>query len=106
MVFSNSNEALPLFFLRSAVFGHWAYICPLCFVFCFFIQDFKYTLHMPKPKVFVTRLIPAKGLDMIREFCDADVWPDELPPSHEEIIRRVRDVEGLVSLLTDKIDAR
>jgi glyoxylate reductase len=60
---------------------------------------------MPKPKVFVTRLIPAKGLDMIREFCDADVWPDELPPSHEEIIHRVRDVEGLVSLLTDKIDA-
>jgi len=60
---------------------------------------------MPKPKVFVTRLIPAKGLDLIREFCDADVWPDELPPSHEEIVRRVRDVEGLVSLLTDKIDA-
>ena len=60
---------------------------------------------MAKPKVFVTRLIPAKGLDLIREFCDSDVWLDELPPPHEEIIRRVRDVEGLVSLLTDKIDA-
>jgi glyoxylate reductase len=60
---------------------------------------------MAKPKVFVTRLIPEKGLDLIREFCDADVWSDELPPPHEEIIRRVHGVEGILSLLTDKIDA-
>ncbi len=60
---------------------------------------------MAKPKVFVARLIPAKGLDLIREFCDADVWSDELPPPYEQIIRRVQDVEGIVSLLTDKMDA-
>ncbi len=60
---------------------------------------------MAKAKVFVTRLIPAKGLDLIREFCDADVWSDELPPPHEEIIRHVPDVDGIVSLLTDAIDA-
>ena len=60
---------------------------------------------MVKPKVFVTRLIPAKGLDLISEFCDADIWLDDLPPSHEEIIQRVRDVGGIVSLLTDKIDS-
>jgi len=60
---------------------------------------------MAKPKVFVARLIPAKGLDLIQEFCEADIWPGELPPPHEEIIRRVNDVEGFVSLLTDKIDA-
>ncbi len=59
---------------------------------------------MAKQKVFVTRLIPAKGLDLIREFCDADVWSGELPPPREEIIERVREVEGIVSLLTDKID--
>jgi glyoxylate reductase len=60
---------------------------------------------MAKPKVFVTRLIPAKGLDLIRDFCDADIWLGELPPPHEEIIQRVRDAEGIVSLLTDKIDS-
>ena len=60
---------------------------------------------MAKPKVFVARSIPAKGLDLIREFCEADIWPGELPPSHEEIIQRVHDVEGIVSLLTDKMDA-
>ncbi|HEY9152417.1 MAG TPA: D-glycerate dehydrogenase [Anaerolineales bacterium] len=60
---------------------------------------------MAKPKVFVTRLIPAKGLDLIREFCNADIWPGELPPPYKEIVRRVRDAEGIVSLLTDKMDA-
>jgi len=60
---------------------------------------------MTKQKVFVTRIIPARGLDLIREFCDADIWPGELPPPGEEIIRHVRDAEGIVSLLTDKIDA-
>ena len=60
---------------------------------------------MAKPKVFVTRLIPAKGLDLIRDFCDVDIWLAKLPPPHEEIIQRVRDAQGIISLLTDKIDA-
>ncbi|HUH97611.1 MAG TPA: NAD(P)-dependent oxidoreductase, partial [Anaerolineales bacterium] len=60
---------------------------------------------MPKPKVFVARRIPAKGLDLIRQFCDADVWPGELPPPREEILRRVPDAAGILSLLTDQIDA-
>ncbi len=33
---------------------------------------------MSKPKVFVTRAIPEKGLAIVREFCDADIWPEEL----------------------------
>jgi len=60
---------------------------------------------MAKPKVFVTRVIPSKGLDLVKEFCDTDVWDGELPPPREEILRRVRGVDGLLSLLTDKIDS-
>jgi glyoxylate reductase len=60
---------------------------------------------MPKPKVFVARLIPEKGLALIRDFCDADVWQDELPPPREELLARVRDVDGLVSLLTERVDS-
>jgi glyoxylate reductase len=59
---------------------------------------------MTKPKVFVTRIIPDKGLDLVREFCEADVWDGELPPPPEEILRRVQGVEGLLCLLTDKIN--
>lgn len=59
---------------------------------------------MSKPRVFVTRPIPDRGLDVIKNFCDADVWTDELPPSRDVLLRRVRGVEGIVSLLTDRID--
>ena len=59
---------------------------------------------MSKPKVFVTRAIPEKGLEIIRDFCDIDVWPDELPPSREELLQHVCGLDGLLCLLTDKID--
>lgn len=59
---------------------------------------------MPKPKVFVTRIIPDKGLDIVREFCDVDLWGEELPPSREDILKRAQGIDGLLCLLTDKID--
>lgn len=57
-----------------------------------------------KPKVFVSRRIPDAGLNRIREHCDADIWPEPLPPSYAVLKEKVRDCDGLVSLLTDKID--
>ena len=38
---------------------------------------------MSKPKVFVTRAIPEEGSDLIRDFCDVDLWPNELPPTRD-----------------------
>ncbi|RMF34752.1 MAG: D-glycerate dehydrogenase [Chloroflexi bacterium] len=60
---------------------------------------------MTKPYVFVTRAIPEKGLAMVREFCDAEVWPEELPPPRTVILEKAREAEGLLTLLTDPIDA-
>ncbi|MBN2385697.1 MAG: D-glycerate dehydrogenase [Anaerolineales bacterium] len=60
---------------------------------------------MPKPKVFVTRIIPAPGLERVSACCDADIWPAETPPTPGEILARVRGVDGLLCLLTDRIDA-
>ncbi|MDB4614190.1 D-glycerate dehydrogenase [bacterium] len=59
----------------------------------------------PKPKVFVARQIPAVGLDRIIEQCDADVWPETLPPTREQLLSKVVGCEGLLTLLTDRIDA-
>lgn len=59
---------------------------------------------MSKPKVFVTRVIPDKGLDLVKDFCNADVWEDELPPPREEILKRMQGMDGLLCLLTDKVD--
>lgn len=60
---------------------------------------------MAKPKVFVTRFIPEGGLRLIQEACDADVWREEVPPSRETMVAKVRGVEGLLCLLTDRVDA-
>jgi glyoxylate reductase len=59
---------------------------------------------MSRPKVFVTRRIPEIGLERIRDVCDAEVWPEQLPPPYEVIKRKAADCDGLVSLLTDRID--
>jgi glyoxylate reductase len=58
-----------------------------------------------KPRVFVTRILPDAGLVPIRQHCDAEVWTDPLPPPYEVLRQKVAGCEGLVSLLTDKIDA-
>ena len=59
---------------------------------------------MSKPSVFVTRRIPEKGLEMIRGVCEVDLWPGELPPGRDELLKHVKGVNGLLSLLTDKVD--
>ncbi len=58
-----------------------------------------------RPKVFVTREIPERGLSKIRDHFEVDLWKDEAPPPKDVIIERVRDADALVSLLTDPIDA-
>src|SRR5258705_12406122 len=68
------------------------------------ITERFYGEMMAKPKVFVTRVIPDKGFNLIKDFCDVDLWPDELPPGRAELLQHVRGVEGLLCLLTDKID--
>lgn len=57
-----------------------------------------------KPKVFVTRIIPESGLNLIKENCDAEIWSEPLPPPYDLIRQKVASCDGLVSLLTDKID--
>ena len=58
-----------------------------------------------KPKVYVSRLLPKPAMDRIHSFCDAEVWEGELPPPREVLLEKVRNAEGLLSLLTDKVDA-
>ncbi|PKN84634.1 MAG: D-glycerate dehydrogenase [Chloroflexi bacterium HGW-Chloroflexi-8] len=60
---------------------------------------------MLKPKIFITRRIPEAGLDLLLEHCELAIWEKDLPPSHEEILKLVPGVNGILSLLTDKIDA-
>jgi glyoxylate reductase len=60
---------------------------------------------MAKPKVFVSRIIADKALQKLAVETEMEVWMEELPPSYEVLTDKVREVEGLLSLLTDRVDA-
>ncbi|HKZ92619.1 MAG TPA: D-glycerate dehydrogenase [Candidatus Limnocylindrales bacterium] len=55
-------------------------------------------------RVFVTRVIPSIGLDIVRAAAEAEVWPEELPPPRDVLLDRVRGMDGLLCLLTDRVD--
>ncbi|MEM0119612.1 MAG: glyoxylate reductase [Thermofilaceae archaeon] len=57
-----------------------------------------------KPRVFVTRQIPEEGLRIIREYYEVEVWDRYTPPPREVLLEKARDVDALVTLLTDRID--
>ena len=57
-----------------------------------------------RPRVFVTRRISADGLARIAAQTDADIWPEDFPPPRDELLRRVAGVDGLLSMVTEKID--
>ncbi len=57
-----------------------------------------------RPRVYVTRRIPDAGLDLIRKTCDVTLWEGEEPPPYPVLVDGVRDAEGLLCLLTDRVD--
>jgi|SRR5450759_764164 glyoxylate reductase len=58
-----------------------------------------------KPKVYITRHLPDIAQERLMTFCDPVLWDVDTPPGYEEILRQVKDKEGLLCLLTDRIDA-
>ncbi|MDY6837447.1 MAG: D-glycerate dehydrogenase [Thermodesulfobacteriota bacterium] len=60
---------------------------------------------MAKHRVYVTRQIPQPGIDLLRETCHVEVNPEDRPLTREELLENVQDREGVMGLLTDKIDA-
>ena len=57
-----------------------------------------------KPKVFVTRKLPEKALEMIRAECDMEINPHDRVLTKEELISGISDKDGMLCLLTDEID--
>ena len=58
------------------------------------------------PRVFVTRELPGDHFAALRsdpQF-QLDIWPGDFPPPREDLLDRVRGVDGLLCLITDRID--
>lgn len=58
----------------------------------------------PKPRVFVTRHLPGDALDFLAQHAEVEWWRGDLPAPREELLRRATKSEGLLTLLTDRID--
>ena len=57
-----------------------------------------------RPRVFVTRVIPDEGLAAVKAACEMDLWTDDLPPPRDELLRRIAGCDGVLTLLTDRVD--
>ena len=58
-----------------------------------------------RPRVFVARRIPDDGLQPVSQACEAEIWPDELPPPRDVLLRSIVGCDGVLTLLTDRVDA-
>ena len=61
---------------------------------------------LTRPKVYITRQIPQAALDIIAAACDYRQWErDDTPVPRDVLLHEVADVDGVFTLLTEKIDA-
>lgn len=59
---------------------------------------------MPKPKAYITRMLPERGLNVIKKYFDIEIWQEYGPPPRNVLLEKAKDVDVLVTLLSDKID--
>ena len=59
---------------------------------------------MARRKVFVTRLMDKDALDMIERETRMEVWTEEHPPSPQALREKMRDMEGLLTNIMDRVD--
>lgn len=64
---------------------------------------------MPEPaqpcSVLVTRAIPEPGIALLKTRCRVNVNPDDRPLSRAELLSLAAEADGVIGLLTEKIDA-
>jgi glyoxylate reductase len=56
-------------------------------------------------RIFVTRQLPGPALERLRDTHETTVWPEQLPPSYEQLREHSAQADALLTLLTDRIDA-
>ncbi|HHT9128821.1 MAG TPA: D-glycerate dehydrogenase, partial [Candidatus Wujingus californicus] len=58
-------------------------------------------------RVFVTRLIPEKGINLLKKFCQTvEINPYDRSLTYDELLHHVKDSDAILTMLSDGIDAR
>jgi glyoxylate reductase len=55
-------------------------------------------------RILVTRQLPFDALDRLHAAHDVDVWPEADPPPPAVLRERAREADGLLTMLTDRVD--
>ena len=57
--------------------------------------------------VYVTRQIPEEGINLLRKFCQTvEVNPYDRPLTYDELLKQVKSRNAILTMLSDRIDAR
>ncbi len=59
---------------------------------------------MTRPKIFATHQLFDDARQILETACDVEYWVQDERPPRDEVLRRVKDKEGLVCLLTEKVN--
>jgi glyoxylate reductase len=57
-------------------------------------------------RVFVTRPVADVALRRLAEHARVDLWDDDAPPPHDELIIHIRDCDAVLSMVSDRLDAK
>lgn len=60
---------------------------------------------MAKPRVYVCRALPDPALAIVRAVADMRLWErEDVPPPRDVLLREIAECEGVLTLLTDRVD--
>ena len=61
---------------------------------------------MKRPKIGVTASLPPPALEIMSEYCDIETPPRKGPLGRDALLELVKDKDGLVCTVSDKVDAK
>ena len=59
---------------------------------------------MTQPSAFVSRMMDPDALTLIEKATDMEVWPDDPPPSPDQLRAKLADAEGVLINIMDRVD--
>ena len=57
-----------------------------------------------KPNIFVTRALPGNALKRLKKVANVKMWEKDVIIPRRELLKGAKGVDGLLPLLTDRID--
>ncbi len=56
-------------------------------------------------RVFVSHKLPGSALERVTRTHDTTIWLEDVPPSYEELRRQAETADGMLTMVSDRIDA-